>query len=68
MTLLEVREILDWMAGEEGGQRVEWVGREGDRSACWVYWRRPEEWADAIATWVGWPCWADRKLNADLNG
>lgn len=65
--------MLDWMAGEEGGRRVEWVvgwgggggggggggmgtgmgtGKEEEKLACWVYWRRPEEWAEVVAGWV----------------
>lgn len=38
------------MAGEEGGRRAEWIG--ADSVACWVFWRRPEEWAEVVAAWV----------------
>ena len=53
LTMQEARQILEWMASEEGGRRVEWIGREGERGSCWIYWRRPEEWAELIAAWVG---------------
>lgn len=51
----DAREVLEWMASREGGERVEWVGgkRKGERSErCWVYWKRPEEWAAAVEAWV----------------
>ena len=50
LSLQEVGEIIDWMAGEEGLRRAQWVGSE--RGAAWIYWKRPEEWADLIANWV----------------
>lgn len=53
LTLLEARAVLDWMAGEEGGRRAEWIGKEGEKGSCWVYWRRPEEWAGIMSAWVG---------------
>jgi ESCRT-II complex subunit len=42
------------MASEAGGQRVEWVGAAKGKTSerCWVYWRRPEEWAGLIEAWV----------------
>lgn len=51
------------MASAEGGRRAEWVPLSGaksrsrdageeSKSAIWIYWRRPEEWADAIYGWV----------------
>ena len=52
MTLLEVRDILDWMTREEGAQRAEWIGKEGEKESAWIYWRRPEEWAEALSNWV----------------
>ncbi|MCJ1360418.1 MAG: hypothetical protein MMC33_010423 [Icmadophila ericetorum] len=52
MTLVEVRVILDWMTGEEGAQRAEWVGKEGVKETAWIYWRRPEEWAEVLSNWV----------------
>jgi hypothetical protein len=52
MTLTEVREIFDWMASLEGAQRIEWMGREGEKASAWIYWRRPEEWAVVIESWI----------------
>lgn len=42
------------MAGDEGDRRVEWIGAKGgkDGGAVWVWWRKPEEWADVISAWV----------------
>lgn len=53
------------MCTPEGGNRAEWItagggkaakggqGQEGEGSAvCWIYWRRPEEWAVAVEEWV----------------
>ncbi len=42
------------MTRDEGGRRAEWidggVGAKG--GTAWVYWKRPEEWADVILGWV----------------
>lgn len=52
------------MTTPEGGNRAEWItssptnkkqakGEEGGEYAkCWIYWRRPEEWASVIEEWV----------------
>ena len=42
------------MVSEEGGRRAEWVGKDGEKekSSVWVWWRRPEEWAEVISGWV----------------
>ena len=40
------------MTREEGAQRAEWIGKDGGKGSCWVYWRRPEEWAEALSSWV----------------
>lgn len=47
------------MASSEGGNRAEWitasgkVGKGGDDAGrCWVFWKRPEEWAAALEEWV----------------
>jgi len=44
------------MASKEGGERVEWIGnsktKAGTSEKCWVYWRRPEEWAGVVEAWV----------------
>lgn len=52
MALVEVRDILDWMTREEGTQRAEWIGKEAEKESAWIYWRRPEEWAEALSNWV----------------
>ena len=41
-----------------GGRRAEWIetsaagGSHAPKSMAWIWWRRPEEWADIIADWV----------------
>ncbi|KAF7845977.1 hypothetical protein BT93_L5736 [Corymbia citriodora subsp. variegata] len=42
--------VLDWMAGMEGGGRTEWLTKA--KEGVFVYWRKPEEWANLIRTWV----------------
>ncbi|CEN59684.1 Putative DUF852 domain protein [Aspergillus calidoustus] len=53
--LSDARIVLDWMSkGDEeggGGRRAEWIDG-GNKGAAWIWWRRPEEWAGAIAEWV----------------
>lgn len=56
--------MLNWMGTKEGGGRVEWVGKPPSKSSggfgagdigggrCWIFWRRPEEWADLVLRWV----------------
>lgn len=59
---------MDWMSkGEEeggGGRRAEWIPDAGGgsagamgstaqgRSVAWIWWKRPEEWADLLVEWV----------------
>ncbi|KAF2401177.1 putative vacuolar protein-sorting-associated protein [Trichodelitschia bisporula] len=53
LSLNDARTVLNWMASKEGGERIEWIGGKGGKeSKCWVFWRRPEEWADAVGSWV----------------
>lgn len=50
------------MATPEGGNRAEWISTGaakksksedgGEAGKCWIYWRRPEEWASALEEWV----------------
>lgn len=42
--------IIDWMAGTAGGKRAEWIGSE--KTIAWIWWKRPEEWAIVLASWV----------------
>lgn len=58
LDLRAARKVLDWMASSDGGKRAEWCaatkrpqGEEG-KTAAWIYWRRPEEWADMVYGWV----------------
>jgi len=57
LSLNDAREVLDWITKEEGPDkqgppRAEWIGKEGEKSSAWIYWRRPEEWAEVISEWV----------------
>jgi ESCRT-II complex subunit VPS25 len=52
MAIADAREMVEFMR-KEG--RAEWIGSgkgEEGRSAAWIWWRNPEEWAGAIAEWV----------------
>lgn len=46
------------MASPDGGNRTEWITASGkavkgeEAGRCWVYWKRPEEWAVALEEWV----------------
>ena len=54
ISLADARSILDWMSLSEevggGGKRAEWIG--AGKSSAWVWWRRPEEWAELVLDWV----------------
>ncbi|KAJ5107896.1 hypothetical protein N7456_004571 [Penicillium angulare] len=60
LDLREARSVIDWMTKSEeeggGGRRAEWIdgsgGSQGPKAVAWVWWRRPEEWADVVADWV----------------
>ncbi|KAL8760774.1 MAG: hypothetical protein Q9184_003059 [Pyrenodesmia sp. 2 TL-2023] len=52
-------EIVDYMTKSEkdggAGGRAEWIGGtkgEKRRDEAWIWWRRPEEWAEVLAGWV----------------
>ncbi|KAL9604468.1 MAG: hypothetical protein Q9219_000433 [cf. Caloplaca sp. 3 TL-2023] len=53
-------EIIDYMCKSEkdggGGQRAEWIvgvgGKSNRKEEAWIWWRRPEEWAEVLAGWV----------------
>ncbi|RMJ27254.1 Vacuolar protein-sorting-associated protein, partial [Aspergillus sp. HF37] len=56
VSLGEARAIVDWMARREedgggGGRRAEWID-PATKSAAWIWWRRPEEWAAVLVDWV----------------
>ena len=48
------------MISAEGDRRAEYVttssttkrSKDTSTDSAWIYWRRPEEWADAIYAWV----------------
>lgn len=44
-----LRELVKFMASEG---RAEWIGGKKDGGAFWVWWKRPEEWAEVLAGWV----------------
>lgn len=46
------------MCSKEGEERAEWVG--GEKGVCWVWWRRPEEWAEVLVDWVGFLVFGER--------
>lgn len=48
LSLKDAREVIDFMRTEEDG-RAEWVGKS---DVCWVWWRKPEEWAEMVERWV----------------
>ncbi|CAI7665289.1 unnamed protein product [Penicillium pancosmium] len=61
LDLAAARDVLDWMTKSEeeggGGRRAEWLdastgGNAVPKSVAYVWWRRPEEWADVVADWV----------------
>lgn len=53
LSLADARTVVDWMTSPEGGRRAEWVGGESSgKATAWIWWRRPEEWADLLVNWV----------------
>ncbi|KAI9758675.1 MAG: Lanosterol synthase (Oxidosqualene--lanosterol cyclase) [Chaenotheca gracillima] len=56
LSLKDVREVVEFMVKNEG--RAEWVapsgkgGSAGGKEVCWVWWRKPEEWAEILEGWV----------------
>lgn len=61
LDLLSIRKVLDYMSSPEGDSRAEWIttakksrdaSSADNKSSAWIYWRRLEEWADAIYGWV----------------
>ena len=50
-----MREVLGWMASEAGAMRGEWEGSGAGaarKDVFWVYWKRPEDWGQAVLEWV----------------
>lgn len=46
----DIAEVVDYMVSKDGQERAEWVTPA--KASAWIYWRRPEEWANLIAAWV----------------
>lgn len=46
----DIKQVIDFMVSQDGQQRAEWVTNA--KASAWIWWRRPEEWAMAIASWV----------------
>ncbi|KAL4910671.1 hypothetical protein BDW74DRAFT_172145 [Aspergillus multicolor] len=58
LSLNDARAVLEWMSKPEeergGGRRAELVDTNSKTAAWiwWVWWRRPEEWAEIIGDWI----------------
>ncbi|KAF2018945.1 ESCRT-II complex, vps25 subunit [Aaosphaeria arxii CBS 175.79] len=61
LSLRDARAVIQWMTTTEGGNRAEWIsagnkkvkGEEGGEAGkCWIFWKKPEEWASALEEWV----------------
>ncbi|CAD6566196.1 MAG: hypothetical protein ASARMPREDX12_003118 [Alectoria sarmentosa] len=54
LSLNDALQVVDWMTRDEGGRRAEWIdgGLDAKGGTAWVYWKRPEEWAEVIVGWV----------------
>lgn len=54
LALNDALQVVDWMTRDEGGRRAEWIdgGLDAKGGTAWVYWKRPEEWAEVIVGWV----------------
>ncbi|ORY15556.1 ESCRT-II complex subunit-domain-containing protein, partial [Clohesyomyces aquaticus] len=63
LSLRDARAIISWMASAEGGSRAEWIStsnkkakataaEEEEGGKCYIYFRRPEEWASLLEEWV----------------
>jgi ESCRT-II complex subunit VPS25 len=46
------RALIDYMASKEGDNRAEWIGQPQEKAIAWIWWRKPEEWAEVLETWV----------------
>jgi len=50
LSLKDAKAVIDYMVSRDGDERAEWLGPE--KSSAWIWWRKPEEWANVIASWV----------------
>lgn len=46
----DIKEVIEFMASRDGDERAEWLTPA--KAAAWIWWRKPEEWANLIASWV----------------
>ena len=46
----DAKEVIGYMASNEGEERAEWIGP--DKAMAWIWWRKPEEWASLLEHWV----------------
>lgn len=44
--------VIDYMASKDGDHRAEWIGPSAEKTSAWIWWLKPEEWAEAIEAWV----------------
>lgn len=51
LSLADARTVIDFMVSKEGDGRASWIDG-ATKSDCYIWWRRPEEWATLIASWV----------------
>jgi ESCRT-II complex subunit VPS25 len=60
LSLRDAKAVITYMTTSEGGNRAEWIttgkaakgGEDGASGRCYIYWRRPEEWAACLEEWV----------------
>jgi len=50
LSVKDAKAVIDYMVSGDGDERAEWLGPE--KSEAWIWWRKPEEWAALISTWV----------------
>ena len=53
----DIRTVLEYMSQPDNGPRAEWIpsssgAKTEQSSSCYVYWRTPADWADAIYHWI----------------
>jgi ESCRT-II complex subunit VPS25 len=50
LSLNDVKEVIEYMVSKEADERAEWSSPE--KVSAWIWWRKPEEWANMITAWV----------------
>jgi ESCRT-II complex subunit VPS25 len=50
LSLKDVKEVIEYMVSKEADERAEWSNPE--KVSAWIWWRKPEEWANMITAWV----------------